>query len=390
MSETAIFWDSRGNATELPPFPDSFQKSAPGDEAFEQYRAILQAVEAALSLTIVGLDVCSQNDNLVLEVEYEDGRRDIVRTPNPAIPDDERDNEGIAAMTRQAELLKWLNANTSLSVPAIRCVVDGCSKHAYPIVVMEKLPGKMVLNCIGRASRSAKASKCERLLHAFAEFQIQLFRLSVPQRIGTACVSEGNLDVVPMLDAPVTGYSSLEDYVLSALQARERRLSECQDADTRARGAQILSRIRKELCAILALLQESFYRRCVLKHDDLAPVNMLMNDVGDLTGIIDWDYQSVLPAVLAVEYPSFIRYDGVLDPAYVLDAGEGMEIWWFVSPDDARSLKALYTEIARAKDAEYHAALDNGELLRHIVDWLGSSHELAVIARWMDTVFPPA
>ncbi|KAI0672596.1 kinase-like domain-containing protein [Trametes maxima] len=380
-----IYWDRNGQPQELPPFPNSFEHWELGQHVDNRRLALLQDVEAALSSRITQSDVRATGPNLVLEVELEDGRRDIVRTidPEDEDSDDAQDPDFVAKYRREADLLKWLKNNSSLPVPEIRCVFDHHRRGISSVVVMEKMPGDLVVNVVGSSPYSAK----ERLLHAFADVQIELFRLGVPQRIGTLRCEDESIDVCPFLS--LGSPNILEDYIASLLDKRRHSLDNI-SSEERDAGLRVIARLDAELPAIFARLATPLYRRCVLKHDDLSPANILMDTAGNITGVIDWEFQAVLPAALAVDYPQWIRYDGTSSPEYYTPVeGSTLEMWWFVSPQDAVRLRESYAEIAKSKDQEYWAALVDGEVLRRVVEWLAFDHSYVHMEQWINKVFGP-
>ncbi|KAJ2964540.1 hypothetical protein NUW54_g14232 [Trametes sanguinea] len=114
-------------------------------------------------------------------------------------------------------------------------------------------------------------------------------------------------------------------------------------------------------------------------------MNVLMDGEGNVTGVIDWEYQAVLPAVLAVEYPRCIRYDGEWDPRFPHKAGT-MESWWLASAEDSVRLREVYAEAIKTKDRECWDALVHGERLRQIVEWLTSGKGYQAMEAWLDLV----
>ncbi|OSD07721.1 hypothetical protein PYCCODRAFT_1473406 [Trametes coccinea BRFM310] len=377
----ALFWDREGHAQELPPYPSYIDKWEGTTALDEPYHEILGRIEAALNVKVQKMFVRSQNENLILEIEYEDGTRDIVRTPNPSVLE-ETGGRAAETIVQEAELLRWLKAHSKLPVPSVRAIIKSSEEGVLPVVVMEKMPGEVVLNVIGKASYSVK----ERLIRCFAEFQVRLFRIGVPQRIGTARCE----DLAIRVDSAEDGAASLEEHIDAILEQRRRDLGDIEDQQVRESGVRILARVKRMLPAIYASLSPLSRQHCVLRHDDLGPQNILMDDAGNITGVVDWDLQAVAPAALAVSHPSFIRYDGVYHPEYMPPPPPGMEVWWFVSPEDAPALRERYTEIAHELDDEYHDALVHGEFLRQVVEWLGANPEYVLMERWLDTVFPRA
>lgn len=82
---------------------------------------------------------------------------------------------------------------------------------------------------------------------------------------------------------------------------------------------------------------DSVLLRSVPSHEDFHAQNVLINDTGYITGVIDWEFHMIKPAVLVAAYPSWIRYDGSFDPRFV-DRNGQFGYFWFCSPNEARQL----------------------------------------------------
>ncbi|KAI0640496.1 hypothetical protein C8Q79DRAFT_921510 [Trametes meyenii] len=386
-----LVWNSIGNSENVPPFPESFDHWEVGQPLDELRWAIIQEVEAALSINIARMDVRAMDRAFVLDVEYEDGRHDIVRATNPG---DERNKLGPELnrrLRRELDLLRWLKTTTTIPIPAIRRVIQPCDPNVFPvIIIMEKLPGSMGLNALGLSPYSAK----EQLMRDMADVQVQLFRLALPPRIGTAEWHDGKMEVIPMsgLHTAPKVFNTLEEYVSFLLDTWQHFLEQEADTTTRELGSALLTRAKAELPALYTTLAHSpqAYRRCMLMHDDPTPMNFLMDATsGRLTGVIDWEYQSVLPAVLAVGYPFCIRYDGARGPGYPAPtSSQELQQHWCVSPEDAETLREVYSESIRAKDQECWEALVEGERLRQLIEWLRENGPYPAMERWMNAMFP--
>lgn len=183
---------------------------------------------------------------------------------------------------------------------------------------------------------------------------LALFRLDVPQRIGSPkCSPDGTrIEVVPMSTIPVRGngatvsqvFDTLEDWLAALVAARARAPSIGSDAESRLHGERVLARLATEFSALCARLARPALRRCVLAHDDLNHTNILVGAGGALTGLIDWEYASIRPAVMAAHYPCFLRYDGTADPEHEINKNT----YWMASPQDAARLRELYREVGLA------------------------------------------
>ncbi|KAI0327324.1 hypothetical protein GY45DRAFT_1437050 [Cubamyces sp. BRFM 1775] len=381
----SLYWNHRGEPDEAESCTESFEHWDAGQPLDEPQRTIVQAVEEALSVKVMQIDVRAMTRNVVLDVELDDGRRVIIRAPNVKYEkwQLEANDVSIPMMKREIGITKWLKANSRIPIPAIYSVVTSSHPEAIPIIVMEKLLGAEVFDVVGKYPYYAK----ERLMHGFADVQVQLFSLQTPQLIGTAYIDGDKMSVIPRVAiAPAKTsskvYDSLEAYVASQIEMRKRSLED-QDEATRTRGLRVLDRIVKMLPSIYAHLSRSAHRRCTLVHDDLSPVNVLMDAEGNITGVLDWEYQSIMPAVLAVEYPTCIRYDGMHDPRYTPTL-EVENTWWLVGPEDAPKLREAYAEAIKTKDRECWEALVDGEFLRRVLEWVTSDKDFDVLERWLD------
>ncbi|KAI0672593.1 hypothetical protein C8Q78DRAFT_990976 [Trametes maxima] len=386
-----LVWNSAGNSENVPPFPESIDHWEAGQPFDETCLAIMQKVENTLALDIARMDVRAMDRNFVLDVEYKDGNHDIVRATNLRHEHNSLGSEMNRRLWREVDLLRWLKTTTTIPLPTIHHVIVPDDPDVSPvIVIMEKLPGSIGLNALGLAPHSAK----ERLMRDLADVQVQLYRLALPPRIGTAEWHDGKMDVIPMsgLRTAPKVFHTLEEYVSYLLDDQQYYLEKQADATTRTLGTALLTRIKAELPALYASLARSpqVHRRCVLMHDDPTPMNFLMDATsGRLTGVVDWEYQSVLPAVLAVGYPFCIRYDGARGPEYPPpSSSQGLKQHWCVSPEDAETLRTVYSEHVRAKDRECWEALVEGERFRQLVEWLQENGPYPAMEHWMDTVFP--
>ncbi len=205
------------------------------------------------------------------------------------------------------------------------------------------------------------------------------------------------MEVIPRRGAPQV-YDTLEDFIDFFFQRKLQSDSIGTDEELRRRNEKVLARLASEVARILKRLASQAYRRCVLTHDDLHPTNILVSDSGALTGVIDWEYQSVLPAVLAVTYPPFLQ-NGLYD--------DDTNVFWSASPEDAAELRKLFAHVSfpnaapcttserrlqtvKSLDRECWDALIDGGVLRQAVEWLKMLQRdegCEDIERWMNLTF---
>ena len=85
--------------------------------------------------------------------------------------------------------------------------------------------------------------------------------------------------------------------------------------------------------------------RGVPSHQDFNGQNVFINGEGLITSVIDWEFHIVKPAVLAADYPAWIRYNGTADPRFV-DKMSQFSSFWMASPVDAKRLRQEYDTVS--------------------------------------------
>ncbi|KAI1791881.1 hypothetical protein LXA43DRAFT_382845 [Ganoderma leucocontextum] len=383
----STFWDRNGERQQLESFPESFQHWELGEPLEEIQQALLQTLEGVFGKKVIRTELRAMDKNLVLEVEYDDGHQDILRMPEAASNSNGEIVQDLSLFIGEVALLQWLEVNvTALPIPRVLTVVHHSDGEPYTFAVIEKMPGDCLLNVFGGAPFDIKES----IVRNTASFMLELNSLVLPQRIGTTLIRDGVIDLVPLMHV-IPGFNSarvfntLEEYMHSLMQAKRESDRIGSDDVSRARANEVLDRLAEKLPSLLQRLSSSIYRRCILSHDDLNETNVLVNSDGDITGIIDWEYHSARPVVLAAQYPCYLRYDGVYDPRFGLG-----EKWWVASPEDAARLRAIYDEVVKAQNEDYWRALIDGELLRQVYEWLTDSFVdpgCTAMGRWMDEAF---
>jgi hypothetical protein len=69
-------------------------------------------------------------------------------------------------------------------------------------------------------------------------------------------------------------------------------------------------------------------------------MNLMVDSNGRITGVLDWWMHSASPAILAADYPPWLRYDGINDPRF---AAPGK--LWLETPEESTRLRAIYQEV---------------------------------------------
>ncbi|EIW65161.1 uncharacterized protein TRAVEDRAFT_42540 [Trametes versicolor FP-101664 SS1] len=353
-----------------------------GDAPLSAWPPILREVETNLSRKIVLMERLHLGSNPVIRIQYEDGEENVARNFVRNHLNREEDIQTIfRRFRREIHLMEWLKANDSaIPGPTIIYPRNISPEIGVTFVILDKLPGELVVNVFGRLPYLAKA----RLVLEHADKMLALFRLSVPQRIGSPICGSGGtvMDVGPWCPAdhkyaPTKVFNTLEEWISDMIQTKARILEHAEDTtpSDRSDNDRVLARLTTALSALCTRFSLPSYRRCVLNHDELYPTKILVSAHGALTGIVDWEYTSIRPALLAAQYPSYLRYDHARE-------------WYVVNPQDAQSLRDLYRAAVELKDPEYWEALVDGENLRYAVELLTHDtfgyHDLET---WMDATF---
>ena len=84
----------------------------------------------------------------VLEVEMEDGRREIVRAPK----------QGLEMFESEVALLAWHKRRSLVPVSPLHCVVRRSATESHTFSVMEKMPGDCLMNVFGGLSYEDKVN----------------------------------------------------------------------------------------------------------------------------------------------------------------------------------------------------------------------------------------
>jgi len=250
---------------------------------------------------------------------------------------------------------------------------------------MEKLPGTMLLNMYGTLDTSAK----ERLVEAYALIALDLFGLDVPQRIGTFVpgILSGSFDVTPMIAVHFRAIRVFEDirqYLDFLFEMKKN--SPLIGVDGVGHIDELKQHTEGVLTDLLSNPNAPTLLRCVLVHRDLNDMNILVDKNGSITGVVDWEYQVLHPAVLAASYPPWLSYDGCNDPRFV----NPKQNFWLDSPKESERLRDLYLKIVRSQNHKYWEALVLGTRLRSCVEWLLSTQSdpgCRRMKKWMEATF---
>ncbi|KAJ7217078.1 phosphotransferase enzyme family-domain-containing protein [Mycena pura] len=220
--------------------------------------------------------------------------------------------------------LQWVRENTNIPVPKIIAFLTSSDNETgFEWILMELMPGAPAYRRWRNMSMEQKTVFTERI----ADFQAQL-----SARPGARFNSIGALrpdDFVPdrvvsheffmgdhvHYDVPRGPFSSSHAWLSSVLQiviqAQTAAAEKAEDEDDKEDALDILSAARK----LLSLLPKIFppfadAEPTALWHDDLNLNNILVDESGAITGVVDWECVSALPLWMAARPPAFLSGGG--------------------------------------------------------------------------------
>ncbi|KAG1762732.1 hypothetical protein EDD22DRAFT_846892 [Suillus occidentalis] len=155
----------------------------------------------------------------------------------------------------------------------------------------------------------------EQLVRSYADFALKLFDIVIPQTIGTISVMNPSdeLTVIPRICSVTHAHASevfptLQNYLEYLSTWKKRRAFTLDTGDeNRFRAQASISQLIAHLRKHLTQLDERCVCRMVLAHDGLGDMNFMVDSSGNITSILDWWRNSTLPAILAADYPPWLR-----------------------------------------------------------------------------------
>jgi aminoglycoside phosphotransferase len=223
--------------------------------------------------------------------------------------------------------MQWIRLNTALPVPKILAYQDSRENAiGFEWILMTKIPGKTLADAWISIPWKAK----EQLVHQLATYSSNLFKKKL-RKIGNIYPSSnpfGN-DTLPQVErivsmqffwgdhvrqnVPRGPFRSSKGWIAARLLFNEHdcksTLANSQDEDDREdaeRTLKIIKRLRTHLRAIFPDTGKNS-ELSILHHDDLSKHNIMVDDNGKLTGVVDWECVSAVPLWKACDYPSFLE-----------------------------------------------------------------------------------
>ncbi|OJA08478.1 hypothetical protein AZE42_02858 [Rhizopogon vesiculosus] len=287
-------------------------------------------------------------------------------------------------------LLRWLSLRSLVPAPRLLHVLQSDTGNPWGAFVTEGMTGEPIKDVYSSLSSWAK----EELVRSYADFALKMFDLDVPQTIGSIS-PRSSLDELVVI--PKSGntshtrasvvFSTLQKYLeyLTILKRRRVFTLDTEEQD-RFRAQASISQLIAHLRRRLLQLDERCLRHVVLAHDGLGDMNFMVDSTGKITGVLDWWMHSTLPAIIAADYPPWLRYDGINDPRFAAPSKS-----WLETPEESMRLRVIYQEAVKVNNL-YYTALMQGTQLREAVGWVFDIEDDSCCARmkqWTLSAFGP-
>jgi Phosphotransferase enzyme family len=192
-------------------------------------------------------------------------------------------------------------------------------------------------------------------IRSYARVALDLFRIDAPNGIGSLSSFKSTADtrsaepilgpyILPSgLHTPSTVFQSIEEYFKWLISVKKTLAGVGTTKPDLDEARATLERLENLISESVSGYDAAFLRG-VPSHQDFCGQNVFINDEGFITGVIDWEFHMVKPAVLAAAYPDWIRYDGTADPRFVNKKGQ-FSSFWMASPVDAKRLRREYDAV---------------------------------------------
>lgn len=233
--------------------------------------------------------------------------------------------------------LQWVRDNTEIPVPKVVAFQDSNENEiGFEWILMELMPGTPVY----RRWRTMSMEQKVALTNRIAEFEAQLACCGDPEttfrKVGTLEMDLGDENAgkpktyVPgqmvshdffmgdhlHYDVPRGPFRSTHDWLRSALSLividSTKVIEKAADEDDRE-DAENQLRSAEKLLGLLPKVfpaEQNSPEMTAIYHDDLNLNNILVDDQGKITAVVDWECVSALPFWMAAKFPEFLSVGG--------------------------------------------------------------------------------
>ncbi|KAM5355137.1 hypothetical protein ACJ41O_001783 [Fusarium nematophilum] len=335
--------------------------------------------------------------------------------------------------------MQWLRRFTGVPVPDVIAFDASCDNEiGFEWILISFIAGASLYSQWRKLPITTK----EALVKQVADFQAQILRASEdksPLRgIGTLTYASGCSaeDSIPepgqivsrhffagnhfSYDIPRGPFSSssdfLESYISIIIQDLKTELETTEDEDDREE-IEVQLGTAERLMTLLPMVfppAKDIPEHTAPWHDDLSLQNILVNDDGVITAVLDWEFVSAMPRWITAEMPQFlvgperaeepVRDDygdeteedaeeyrkRVEDGEHFQDNEGKNELYWFHRMEyEQTRLRGVYTERMRESRPTWDAEVADGVLKDDFlgaVERCAAGFPLRAIGRWIDAV----
>ncbi|UPK92510.1 hypothetical protein LCI18_003445 [Fusarium solani-melongenae] len=228
--------------------------------------------------------------------------------------------------------IRWVNAVTTMPLPQVITYNSSLdSALGFEWILMTRLDGTSLSDAWPHIDFSTKSA----LVRQFASFTASLFRNQLSgigniylPLLSTVTPITGRIVSMPFfwgdrinLDMDRGPFRHSRDWIAARLQLAE---SDClavlrkypasieldsdakDDKEDATRTASIIAKLQQLIDHVFpetTMVEDP----TALSHTDLSRSNILVDDAGKLTGVVDWEFVSALPLWKACSYPSFLE-----------------------------------------------------------------------------------
>ncbi|KAK7428873.1 hypothetical protein QQZ08_004643 [Neonectria magnoliae] len=222
--------------------------------------------------------------------------------------------------------LRWLRNHSDIPVPRVMAFDDSNNNEmGFEWILMQLMPGTSAYYQWRKLPMETKKALVENV----AEYHAQLFSTSTFRTIGTLkddgltadphCIPSRMVSQMffwgPHFDYDIprgpfrTSHDWLGSFISIILQDQAKEMNEAEDEDDEE-DAEYNLRVAQKLADLLPKIFPRIQNppeRTVLWHDDLSLQNIMVDDKGAITAIIDWECVSAMPLWVATQMLKFLR-----------------------------------------------------------------------------------
>ncbi|KAF8809285.1 hypothetical protein BYT27DRAFT_7187970 [Phlegmacium glaucopus] len=353
------YWNHTGQVHHLEAYPEVFHEWALGEEILADHQDLHNAVQEILNHAVIRTSCRAKDMNIVLDTTLDDGTSIIVRKRLIYISDPISESWSLKRFENEIQLLRWLREHSNIPVASILTVGPDFS-------IQEKMPGSTV----GKQWHFFSSTAKDHFMSAYTSTVLEIFRLPVPQRIGSASfdaagvMSVGSLIAANPTKSSSNNFDNIFEY-FDFLITVKRQVVHFMKPEDQPRAEDSLSFVEAKTLSLLGGITDPLLLRCVLTHADLHNHNILATNDGSITAVLDWEINRIQPAILGAEYPLWLANKGPDDPRFASD-----NTWWEDSPAERQRICTQFEEMVQKRDSQFYKCLIEGRDLRSIAAWL--------------------